>query len=66
MTISKSVTASNSSSTKNAAPKTSGTARPKEIIDIQFDDAASVTCNSKNNFMYTVQLDDGEIPEIYF
>jgi ribosomal protein L21E len=37
-----------------------------EIIDIQFDDAGSVTGDSKDNFMYTVELEDGEVPDIHF
>lgn len=37
-----------------------------EIIDIDFDDAGSVTGDSKDNFMYTVELEDGEVPDIHF
>jgi ribosomal protein L21E len=37
-----------------------------EIIDVSFDDASSVTGDSEDNFIYTVKLDNGEIPEIHF
>jgi ribosomal protein L21E len=36
------------------------------IIDIEFDDAASVTGDSEDNFIYTVKLDNGKIPDIHF
>jgi len=37
-----------------------------EIIDVEFDDAGSVTGDSEDNFIYTVKLDNGNIPEIHF
>ena len=37
-----------------------------KIIDIQFDDAGSVTGDSKDNFMYEVELENGEVPDIHF
>ena len=37
-----------------------------EIIEISFDDAASVTGNSEDNFMFKVELENGEVPEIHF
>lgn len=37
-----------------------------QIINIQFDDAASVTGESEDNFIYTVRLEDGTVPEIHF
>jgi ribosomal protein L21E len=37
-----------------------------EIIDIEFDDAASVTGNTEDNFMFKVELDSGEVPDIHF
>ncbi len=37
-----------------------------EIIDVQFDDAGSITGDSEDNFMYKVKLSNGEIPEIHF
>lgn len=37
-----------------------------EIINIEFDDAASVTGNPKDNFMYTIELENGVVPDIHF
>lgn len=37
-----------------------------EIIDVQFDDAGSITGNPEDNFTYTVKLDNGETPKIHF
>lgn len=37
-----------------------------EIVDIEFDDAGSVTNDSEDNFMFTVELENGEIPDIHF
>jgi len=37
-----------------------------EIIDIEFDDASSVTGNSEDNFMFEIKLDSGEVPDIHF
>jgi len=37
-----------------------------EIIDIQFDDAGTVTGDTKDNFMYKIRLDDGTVPDIHF
>lgn len=37
-----------------------------EIVDIEFDDAGSVTGNSEDNFMYEIELEDGEVPDIHF
>ena len=37
-----------------------------EIIDIEFDDASSVTGDSEDNFMFEVKLDSGEVPDIHF
>jgi len=39
--------------------------RKGRIIDIEFDDAASVTGDPEDNFQYTVELDNGEVPEIH-
>lgn len=36
------------------------------IADIEFEDANSATGDSKDNFIYTVELDDVEIPNIHF
>jgi len=37
-----------------------------EIINIEFDDAQSVTGDSEDNFIYTVRLENGDIPDIHF
>ena len=37
-----------------------------EIIEIEFDDAASITGDSQDNFQYNVKLENGEIPDIHF
>ena len=36
------------------------------ITNIEFDDAGSVTGDSEDNFMYTVELVEGEVPDIHF
>lgn len=40
--------------------------RTAEIIDIEFDDAGSVTGDSEDNFMYSLRFKDGEEPDIHF
>ena len=35
-------------------------------MDIEFDDAGTVTGNPKDSFMYTVELENGETPDIHF
>lgn len=37
-----------------------------EIVDIEFDDAGSVTGNSEDNFMFEVELENGKVPDIHF
>lgn len=37
-----------------------------EIINIEFDDAGTVTGNSEDNFMFEVKLENGEVPDIHF
>jgi hypothetical protein len=37
-----------------------------KIINIEFDDAGSMTGDPEDNFIYTVKLEDGETPEIHF
>jgi len=37
-----------------------------EIIDVSEDDAASVTGNPEDRYMYTVRFEDGEVPDIHF
>jgi ribosomal protein L21E len=51
---------------KETGPDTHLHGRKGEIIDIEFDDASSVTGDSGDNFIYTIELEDGEIPDIYF
>jgi ribosomal protein L21E len=51
---------------KERGPDTHLHGKTGEIINIEFDDASSVTGESEDNFIYTVQLDNGEIPDIYF
>jgi hypothetical protein len=40
--------------------------RKGRIIDIEFDDASSVTGNPEDNSQYTVELENGEVPDIHF
>lgn len=40
--------------------------RKATIIDISFDDASSVTGDPKGNFIYKVELENGEVPDIHF
>ena len=40
--------------------------RTAEIIDIQFDDAGSVTGDSEDNFIYSLRFENGEEPSIHF
>lgn len=35
-------------------------------MDIEFDDAGTVTGDPKDSFMYTVELENGETPDIHF
>jgi len=37
-----------------------------EIIDVGFDDAESVTGNTEDNFLDTVKLENGDVPDIHF
>lgn len=37
-----------------------------EIVDIDFDDAGSVTGDSEDNFMFKLKLENGEVPDIHF
>lgn len=37
-----------------------------EIVDIEFDDAGTVTGDSEDNFMFTLELENGEVPDIHF
>ena len=40
--------------------------RTAEIIDVEFDDAGSVTGDSEDNFIYTLKLDNGKVPDLHF
>jgi len=51
---------------KETGPDTHLHGETGEIIEIDFDDAGSATGNSEDNFMYTVKLDNGEVPELHF
>lgn len=51
---------------KESGPDNHLHGRTGEIIDLDFDDAGSVTGDSEDNFMYKVKLSNGYIPEIYF
>ena len=51
---------------KERGPDTHLHGKTGEIIDIQFDDASAVTGNSEDNFIYTVELDNGAVPDIHF
>ena len=51
---------------KQTGPDTHLHGREGQIIEIDFDDAGSVTGDSEDNFMYKVELDNGEIPDIHF
>lgn len=37
-----------------------------EIINVEFDDADTITGNSKDNFIYKIKLDNGKVPDIHF
>jgi|GEM_PF-800231 ribosomal protein L21E len=51
---------------KQKGPDTHLHGQTGEIIDVEFDDAQSVTGNSEDNFIYTIQLKNGDIPDIHF
>jgi ribosomal protein L21E len=51
---------------KEVSPDNKWHGKTGEIIDIEFDDAGSVTGDSEDNFMYKVELDNGEVPDIHF
>lgn len=36
------------------------------IVEISFDDASSITGDSEDNFIYKVELENGEVPDIHF
>lgn len=51
---------------KERSPDNQWHGKTGEIIDISFDDAASVTGNPEDNFMYKIRLAEGEVPDIHF
>lgn len=51
---------------KERGPDTHLHGKTGQIIDIEFDDAGTVTGDNKDNFIYTVKLDTGEIPNLHF
>jgi hypothetical protein len=51
---------------KELGPDTHLHGQKAEIIDIEFDDAQSVPGNSEDNFIYTIELDNGKIPDLHF
>lgn len=51
---------------KERGPDTHLHGKTGEIIDIEFDDASTITGDSEDNFIYTVELDTGEVPGIHF
>ena len=51
---------------KERGPDTHLHGKEGEIIDISFDNAGSITGDSKDNFMYKVELESGEVPDLHF
>jgi len=51
---------------KEQSPDNKWHGKKGEIIDIQFDDAGSVTGDTRDNFMFTIRLDDGTVPDLHF
>ena len=51
---------------KEVSPDNKWHGKEGEIIDIDFDDAGSVTGDSEDNFMFKVELDNGEVPDVHF
>jgi len=51
---------------KERGPDTHLHGKTGQIIDVEFDDAGTVTGDSKDNFIYSVELDTGEVPDIHF
>lgn len=51
---------------KELGPDTHLHGKTGEIIEVQFDDAQSVTGDSEDNFMYRVKLDNGKVPDLHF
>ncbi|MFB6200361.1 MAG: hypothetical protein ABEJ83_05745 [Candidatus Nanohaloarchaea archaeon] len=51
---------------KEVSPDNKWHGKKGEIVDIDFDDAGSVTGDSEDNFMFKVELDNGEVPDVHF
>ena len=51
---------------KERGPDTHLHGETGEIIDVEFDDTGTVTGNSEDNFMYSVRLDNGDVPDLHF
>lgn len=51
---------------KERSPDTRYHGKKAEIVDIGFDDVSSVTGDPEDNFIYTVALENSEVPEIHF
>lgn len=51
---------------KEKGPDTHLHGREGKIIDISFDDAGSVTGDTEDNFMYKVELENGDVPDLHF
>lgn len=51
---------------KEVSPDNKWHGQKGEIIDIDFDDAGSVTGDSEDNFILKVELDSGEVPDVHF
>jgi ribosomal protein L21E len=51
---------------KEVSPDNQWHGKTGRIIDVSFDDAASVTDDPKDNFMYKIELEDGIVPDVHF
>lgn len=51
---------------KERSPDNQYHGKTGEIINIEFDDASSVTGDSEDNFIYTIKLENGEVPGLHF
>lgn len=51
---------------KEVSPDNQWHGKTGKVIDIAFDDAASVTSDPKDNFMFKIELEDGTVPDVHF
>lgn len=51
---------------KEVSPDNKWHGREGKIIDIDFDDAGEVTGDSEDNFMFKVELNNGDVPDVHF